>query len=91
MNESQAIFNRLKRIAEASRDEIQANPFPHLDRAHERIAYLQNAINEAYAVLSGVDNWTIAREIAPGARPDLVKTALSQNSKAADILAKVLR
>jgi len=84
------IYNRLKAISDAQREIIKANPFPYLDRLQNRNAELCAAIDEAYAILTGVNNFDYAADIAPSASPSIVETCTKQNSEAAKVLSDVL-
>ncbi len=92
MNErSKQIYSRLKAMVDTQRVLIKANPFPYLDRMNAENAKLRSAIDEAYVVLSGVNNFDYAAVLAPGAEPSLVETSIKQNSEAAKILISALQ
>lgn len=92
MNERhRQIFNRLVAMSDSQRVLIKANPFPYLHKLQDENAKLRSAIDEAYAVLTGVDDFTYASELAPGMEPSLVETCIKKNSEAAKVLRDALR
>lgn len=66
-------------ISEAT---IKANPLPHLTAAADRIHDLETAIRDTLTMLSGADDYDLAREIEPRLDPSVVETALIRNKKA---------
>ncbi len=88
-DEHRKIYARLTANAALSEAQIKANPIHHLTRAAERIRELEGAIDDALALLHGLDDYDISRDVSPDMSPGMVETALARNGKAYDHLRAV--
>ena len=81
------LWARLSAIAAIGKAQIEANPVPHLDRAARRIIELEEAVDDAIGLLSGLEDMLIVQEIFPDRPPmGIVETCIGRNTRALKIL-----
>lgn len=85
--ESREIYARLSAQLAVAEAMVRANPELYLRKASERIAILQEAIEDAMMALSGADDLTFAQRF-PHMPPKMVDTTIMRNDKAYKVLQK---
>jgi hypothetical protein len=88
--DTRAKFARLLALSKIREAQILANPLPELDRYAEEIHRLRTALDQAYHILAGFDDLSVAQDLAPHMPPDLVELCTVKNRRAADVISKAL-